>query len=149
MCRPKRPHWLLVLSRRPCYQPLNCIDTVYLTLWLCWHLTSVGSVCYLGSLVLILQMKKIYNQEINCITPYLSKYHTHLKIFLKKTDACRIWGFWLYKCATLGNIHDDWKVTQPILKYLLMVTIQYNSVGLINTQYRCDYTIVHAGHVIL
>jgi hypothetical protein len=28
---------------------------------------------------------------------------------------------------------------QPILKYLLMVAIQYNSNGLTNT-YRCDYT---------
>jgi hypothetical protein len=33
--------------------------------------------------------------------------------------------------------------------YLLMVAIQYNSIGLINTQYRCDYTRAHAGHVML
>jgi hypothetical protein len=44
---------------------------------------------------------------------------------------------------------QDRKVTQPILKYLLMVTIQYNSNWLINTQYRCDYTKAHAGHVML
>jgi hypothetical protein len=30
-------------------------------------------------------------------------------------------------------IYSDKKVTQPILKYLLMVAIQYNSTGLINT----------------
>jgi hypothetical protein len=41
------------------------------------------------------------------------------------------------------------KGTQPTLKYLLMVAIQYNSIGLTNTQYRCDYTRAHAGHVIL
>jgi hypothetical protein len=37
-------------------------------------------------------------------------------------------------------IQDNRKVTQPILKYLLMVVFQYNSIGLINAQYRCDYT---------
>jgi hypothetical protein len=41
------------------------------------------------------------------------------------------------------------KVTQPILKYLLLVAIQYNSTGLINTQYHRDYTRAHAGHVML
>jgi ABC-type transport system involved in Fe-S cluster assembly fused permease/ATPase subunit len=35
-------------------------------------------------------------------------------------------------------IQADRKVTQHILKYLLMFAIQYNSIGLINTQYRCD-----------
>jgi hypothetical protein len=30
-----------------------------------------------------------------------------------------------------------------------MVAIQYNSSGLINTQYRCDYKRAHAGHVML
>jgi hypothetical protein len=30
-----------------------------------------------------------------------------------------------------------------------MFAIQYNSIGLINTQYRCDYTRAHAGHVML
>jgi hypothetical protein len=34
-------------------------------------------------------------------------------------------------------------------KYLLMVAIQYNSIGLINTQCRCDYTRARAGHVML
>jgi hypothetical protein len=38
----------------------------------------------------------------------------------------------------------DRKVTQPILKYLLMVAIQYSSTELINTQYRCDCTRFHA-----
>jgi hypothetical protein len=47
------------------------------------------------------------------------------------------------------QIQSDRKVTQPILKYLLMVAIQYSSIGLINTQYRCDYAKVHAGHVML
>jgi hypothetical protein len=46
-------------------------------------------------------------------------------------------------------ILGDPKVTQPILKYLLMVAIQYSSIGLINTQYRCDYTRVAVGHVML
>jgi hypothetical protein len=41
------------------------------------------------------------------------------------------------------------KDTQTILKYLLMVIIQYNSTVLINTQYRCDYTRSHASHVML
>jgi hypothetical protein len=40
------------------------------------------------------------------------------------------------------------KVTQPILKYLLIVAIQYNSIELINTQYRSDYTRAHVGHVM-
>jgi hypothetical protein len=46
-------------------------------------------------------------------------------------------------------IQSHRKVTQPILKYLLMVAIQYNSIWLINTQYRCEYTRAHAGHVML
>jgi hypothetical protein len=47
------------------------------------------------------------------------------------------------------NAQDDRKVTQPILKYLLMVEIQYTSIGLIHTQYRCDFSRAHAGHVML
>jgi hypothetical protein len=39
-------------------------------------------------------------------------------------------------------IQNDRKVTQPILKYLLM--LQFNTI-----QYRCDYTRAHAGQVIL
>jgi hypothetical protein len=35
------------------------------------------------------------------------------------------------------------------IRYLLTVAVQYNSIGLINTQYRCDYTGTHAGHVML
>jgi hypothetical protein len=46
-------------------------------------------------------------------------------------------------------IQDDRKVTPPIIKYLLMVAIQYNWIELVNTQYRCDYTRAHAGHVML
>jgi hypothetical protein len=46
-------------------------------------------------------------------------------------------------------IQGDQKVTQSILKYLLMVAIQCNSIGLINTQYHCDYTRTHTGHVML
>jgi hypothetical protein len=49
----------------------------------------------------------------------------------------------------LTTIQSDRKITQPILKYILMVAIQYNSTGLINTQYRCDYTRAHADHVML
>jgi hypothetical protein len=30
-----------------------------------------------------------------------------------------------------------------------MVAVQYNSIGLINTQYLCDYTRAHSGHVML
>jgi hypothetical protein len=47
------------------------------------------------------------------------------------------------------HLQGDRKVMQPMLKYLLMVAIQYNSTGSINTQYRCDYTRAHAGHVML
>jgi hypothetical protein len=47
------------------------------------------------------------------------------------------------------DVQDDRKVTQPILKYLLKVAIQNNLIGLINTQYRCDYKRAHAGHVML
>jgi hypothetical protein len=36
-----------------------------------------------------------------------------------------------------------------VLKYLLMVAIQYNLIRLINTQYRCDYTMAHVGHITL
>jgi hypothetical protein len=36
------------------------------------------------------------------------------------------------------EVQGDQKIIQPILKYLLMVAIHYNSIGLINTQYRCD-----------
>jgi L-lactate utilization protein LutB len=46
-------------------------------------------------------------------------------------------------------IQGDRKITQPILEYLLMVAIQYNSIGLINTQYRSDFTKAKAGHVML
>jgi hypothetical protein len=35
-------------------------------------------------------------------------------------------------------VQSDRKVTQPILKYFLIVIIQYNFIGLINTQYRRD-----------
>jgi hypothetical protein len=45
--------------------------------------------------------------------------------------------------------HRVIEVTQPIIKYLLIVAIQYNSIGLIKTQYRCNYTRAHAGHVML
>jgi hypothetical protein len=48
-----------------------------------------------------------------------------------------------------SELQSDRKVMQPILKYLLMVAIIYNSIGLINTQYRCDSTRAHAGHVML
>jgi hypothetical protein len=37
-------------------------------------------------------------------------------------------------------VNTGWsKITQPILKYLLMVEIQYNEFGLINTQYSIKY----------
>jgi hypothetical protein len=50
---------------------------------------------------------------------------------------------------TMKLIQGDQKVTQPILKYSLIVTIQYNPIGLTNTQYRCDYIRALAGHVML
>jgi hypothetical protein len=46
-------------------------------------------------------------------------------------------------------LQNDQKVMQLILKYLMTVAIQYNSTGLINTQYRSDYARAHAGHVML
>jgi hypothetical protein len=55
----------------------------------------------------------------------------------------------MVKFVKLYIIQSDRKVTQPILKYLFMVAIQYNSTELINTQYRCDYTKAHTGHVML
>jgi hypothetical protein len=46
-------------------------------------------------------------------------------------------------------IQSDWKVMQSILKYLLMVAIQYESIGLLNTQYFSDYTRANEGHIML
>jgi hypothetical protein len=46
-------------------------------------------------------------------------------------------------------MQGDRKLTQPILKYLLMVAIPYNWIGVINAQNRCDYTRAHAGHDML
>jgi hypothetical protein len=43
----------------------------------------------------------------------------------------------------------DRKVTQPVLKYLLLFAVQFSWTGLTNTQYRCDYTTANAGHVVL
>jgi hypothetical protein len=43
----------------------------------------------------------------------------------------------------------DCKVTQPVFKYLLMVAVQYNLIGLLNTQYHCDCTGAHTGHIML
>jgi hypothetical protein len=48
-----------------------------------------------------------------------------------------------------STVQSDRKVTQPILKYLLMVAIEFNLIGLINTQYRRDYTRAHTGDVML
>jgi hypothetical protein len=46
-------------------------------------------------------------------------------------------------------IQDDQRVIQSILKYLLVVAIQCNLIGLINTDYQCDHTRGRAGHVVL
>jgi hypothetical protein len=54
-----------------------------------------------------------------------------------------------WKCSALCQIQGDQKVTQPILKYLLMVAIQDTLIGLINTQYLSDYVRFHAGHSML
>jgi hypothetical protein len=47
------------------------------------------------------------------------------------------------------KIQGDQKVTQPILKYILMIAVQYSLTGLINTQYHCDYTRAHTGYIML
>jgi hypothetical protein len=73
------------------------------------------------------------------------------------SDKCSIGVSGIDKCGkrALSNkiphyqIQDDRKFTQPIIKYLLMVAIEYNWIGLINTEYRCDYTRAYAGHVML
>jgi CO dehydrogenase/acetyl-CoA synthase delta subunit len=46
-------------------------------------------------------------------------------------------------------LQSDRRLVQSLFKYLLMVAIQYNSIELTNTQYHCDYTSAHAGHVML
>jgi hypothetical protein len=56
------------------------------------------------------------------------------RLHVSASIACHLQNF-LY----VTHIQGDRKVTQPIWKYLLVVAIQYNSIGLINTQYRCDY----------
>jgi hypothetical protein len=43
--------------------------------------------------------------------------------------------------------NSDREVIQPMLEHLLMIVIRYSSTALINTQYRCDHTRSHAGHV--
>jgi hypothetical protein len=62
------------------------------------------------------------------------RYQTHIDFTIK---------------TRLAQIQGDRNVTQHMLKYLLKAAIQYNSTGLINTQYRCEYTRAHAGHVML
>jgi hypothetical protein len=59
-------------------------------------------------------------------------------------------GGGLQRGTVLGfdHIQSGRKVTQPI-KYLFVVEIQYNMIGLISTQYHCDYTRAHAGHIML
>jgi hypothetical protein len=76
--------------------------------------------------------------------------------------SVQFWGFWYgldptqmkhlrvsERIREIGEVQSDRKDTHPILKYLLMVVIQYNSIELINTQYRCDCTRAHAGNVML
>jgi hypothetical protein len=46
-------------------------------------------------------------------------------------------------------MHSDREITQPILKYLLMIAFNYVAIGLINIKYLSDYTRAHAGHVML
>jgi hypothetical protein len=48
-----------------------------------------------------------------------------------------------------SHVQSDWIVKRPILKYLLMVEIQYSSIVLIITQYPCDYARVKTGQVML
>jgi hypothetical protein len=50
---------------------------------------------------------------------------------------------------TFPPIHGDREVTQPILKYLLIAAIQFNSILLTDPQYRCNCATAHAGHVML
>jgi hypothetical protein len=47
--------------------------------------------------------------------------------------------WWRSRTYASHNIQSDRKVTQPIIKHLLIVTFQHNSIEWINTQYRCDY----------
>jgi hypothetical protein len=47
------------------------------------------------------------------------------------------------------TIDGNGKVTQSGLEYLSMVTIQYSTTALINTQYRCGCIRSHAGHAML
>jgi hypothetical protein len=83
------------------------------------------------------------------LTVQLRYTHTHAhKVFVseeknKKNGVRSEVDFSAYNSE---NIQDDQKVTQPILKYLLMVAIQYNLIGLINTQCRCDYKSPRRSH---
>jgi hypothetical protein len=74
---------------------------------------------------------------------HLLNYYANLAVrFLSmKIFACEVY------IGLVMTIQGDRKVTQHILKHLLMVAIQYSSNGLINTQYH--YPIAHAGHVML
>jgi hypothetical protein len=85
---------------------------------------------------------------ISCVSPKVA----HRNLLASPCISCiyvhsqSIYGI---QDCTLRHIQGDRKVMQTILQYLLMVAIQYNSTGLINTQCHCDYTRDHAGHVIL
>jgi hypothetical protein len=47
----------------------------------------------------------------------------------------------------VAQIQGDRIVAQHVLKHLLMFAILYHSIGLINTQYRYDYTRAHTGQL--
>jgi hypothetical protein len=76
-----------------------------------------------------------------CIKVASLRMNLHL-VYRRLSSCC-------HKVYVHSNVQGDRKVTQHILKYLLMVAIQYNPTGLINQQYRCDYTRAHADHVML
>jgi hypothetical protein len=63
--------------------------------------------------------------------------------YTEKPTTAQLCTFMLFNFTVQG----DRNVTQPVLKYLLMVAIQYNWIGLINTQYRCDYRVQEPTHV--
>jgi hypothetical protein len=84
------------------------------------------------------------HNSLVCISCYQGRHRQNsISIFPHRTNG----GF--IDLSVLTVIQNDRKVTQPTLKYLLMVAIQYSSIGLINTQYRCNYTRAHAGHIML
>jgi hypothetical protein len=65
-------------------------------------------------------------------------------------DILKPYNFYLKHFRNSSYLkHSDRKITQPVLKYLLKITIHFNSTDFTNTQYRRVYTTACAGDVIL